>query len=225
MSVELLLPLVVERLVGALRRPVRTREELPVLLTVGDAEDRLVLRELEVEGASQQLAHVALVAPAEGAAHALRRRRQEWAHHPEHLSEPPTASSSRARCDLPASSPARARRRSPHDRGRTSRRRWRARRRRRRPRRTSPPRPQPRTRRHALFRGSFTSGVDESGREIHPDDLCAAPRGKDRGRARSRRRVEHPLSGLWVCTLHDDRVQVANRVRDALVGPFPHITL
>ena len=79
---------------------------------------------------------------------------------------------------------------------------------------------------HALVRGSVASSVDESRREVHPDDLCAGPRGKDRGRARARRRVEHPLSGLWVSTLHDDRVQVANRVRDALVGSVaPHHAL
>ena len=103
-SVELLLPLVVERLVGALRRPVRAREELPVLLAVLRAQDRVVLRELELERVAEEPADVLLVAPRERAADTFREASAGTAASSRTSARArPRASSRRARAGRPAS--------------------------------------------------------------------------------------------------------------------------
>ena len=85
--VELLTPFRLERFRCGLRRPVRRREELPVLLSVSRPEHGVVLFELELERLSEEITNVILLSPRERAAHALRRRWQERAHHPEHLTQ------------------------------------------------------------------------------------------------------------------------------------------
>ena len=51
------------------------------------------------------------------------------------------------------------------------------------------------------------------------DDLRAALGGEDRERAGTGRRVEHAFARLRIASLDHERVDVANRVRDALVRP------
>ena len=78
----------------------------------------------------------------------------------------------------------------------------------------------------ALLGGTLARRVDEHWRDVLADDVGAALRGEDRDRARAGCRVEHALAGLRIDSLDDELVDVANRVRDALVRPVtPHHAL
>ena len=68
---------------------------------------------------------------------------------------------------------------------------------------------------------SLARGVDENRGEILSDDLRATLGGDDRDCAGTRRRVEHAFARLRIASLDHERVDVANRVRDALVRPVP----
>ena len=78
----------------------------------------------------------------------------------------------------------------------------------------------------ALLGCPLARRVDEDWSEIHPDDVGAALCREDRNRTRTGRGVEDALSGLRIGSLDDELVDVAERVRDALVRPVaPHDAL
>ncbi|HUG63736.1 MAG TPA: hypothetical protein VMK83_00820 [Gaiellaceae bacterium] len=72
-----------------------------------------------------------------------------------------------------------------------------------------------------LVGGALAGRVDEHGREIQSDDVGAATRSKERHGAGAGRGVQNALAGLWIRALDNERMDVANRVRDALVRTVP----
>jgi len=69
--------------------------------------------------------------------------------------------------------------------------------------------------------GKLPGGVEQHRSKIHPDDVGAALGGEKCHRAGAGCSVEHLLARLRVQPLDDACVDVANRVRDALVRAVP----
>ena len=76
------------------------------------------------------------------------------------------------------------------------------------------------------IRRQLSRGVDENRREVHSDNVCATLGCEQRNGARPGRRVEPSGLGCGLESIDDERMDVANRVRDPLVGPVsPHDAL
>ena len=69
--------------------------------------------------------------------------------------------------------------------------------------------------------GKLPGGVDQDRGKIHADDVGAALGEEKRDRAGAGRGVEHLLAGLRIQPLDDKRVEVTERVRDALIRAVP----
>ena len=78
----------------------------------------------------------------------------------------------------------------------------------------------------ALLGRSLPRGIDENRGEVHADDVGAALRREDRHGPGSGGSVEDAFAGLRIRAFDHELVDVANRVRDALVGAIaPHDAL